>query len=158
MIVWAEAFEGTLLSKEQDLQLRQGHRALLSAIILQALFDACLCPMSVEIERGRNVVPEARSALAFFFHPDGTLEQVTQWLPFDASAVRTALRGPRIWQHTPHGVHAPRLSGRLQQHLRTRIGWFDEELASGHYCGPEPESTKDLKSMRRLERRLKQRT
>lgn len=147
-----EGFEGSMLSEGRVQLIAQGHRALLCAVVLQAIADACLSPLRIEKQAGRNIVPEARSALAFLFHPDGRLWLYADWLGMSVQRVRARLRRFEAWSHTPHGTHFPESAAQHQDALQRRLLWFAQEVSSGGYCGPEPESVLDYRGMQRSER------
>lgn len=147
-----EGFEGSMLDEGRLLRIHEGHRALLCSVVLQAIADACLRPLRVERQAGRNIVPEARSALAFLFHPDGRLWLYADWLGMSVQQVRARLRRFDPWTHTPHGAHFPECAAQHQDSLQRRLLWFAQEVSSGGYCGPEPESDLDYRGMQRIER------
>lgn len=149
-----EGFEGSMLSEGRVQLIAQGHRALLCAVVLQAIADACLSPLRIERQAGRNIVPEARSALAFLFHPDGRLWLYADWLGMSVQRVRARLRRFDPWTHTPHGTHFPESAAQHQDALQRRLLWFAQEVSSGGYCGPEPEAGSgfDYRGLQRVER------
>lgn len=119
-------------------------KALLSAVVIQAVSDLCLPVTDEEAECECNILPDARTALAFLFHPAGVLPHFCGWLDICPDAVRRHLiaqaRCPiSKWTVSPFGTRKEDIARAQQDNLRHRLQWYLVELANGHAPHPEQE-------------------
>lgn len=117
-------------------------KALLSAVVVQATSDLCLPLTEDERREEYNIVPEARTALAFFFHPQGALAHYCGWLDVNPDAIRrhliTQMNCPLSkWTVSPFGYRKERFIRAQQRNMRARLQWYLDELEAG--CAPTPE-------------------